>query len=67
MRRGAVVEGLEDGPELVAHALERLALEEEAPLEQVPAMDADGPATELPAVEGEVVLERPGPARGIVG
>ncbi len=40
----------------------RLALEQEAALEEVAAMDPDRTATELPAVEREVVLERPGPA-----
>ena len=43
-----------------------LALEQEAALEQVAAMDAHRPAAELPAVEGEVVLERPGAAGRIV-
>ena len=54
-------------PNLLAHALERLALEREAALEQVAPMDPDRAATELPAVEREVVLERPGAAGRVVG
>ena len=53
-------------PNLLAHPLERLALEQEAALEQVAPMDPDRPAAELPAVEREVVLERAGPAGRIV-
>ena len=66
VRRRAVVEGVEDGPELLAHRLERMALELETALEQVAAVDPDRPATELPAVEREVVLERPGTAGRVV-
>ena len=36
-------------------------------LEELAAMDPDGAAAELPAVEREVVLERPGAAGRIVG
>src|SRR5512146_2523843 len=50
-RRGAVGEGLEERPELVAHALEAVALEGERPSEQLPAIDPDRAAAELPAVE----------------
>jgi len=39
-----------------------VALEGEAALHEVAPVDADGAAAELPAVEGEVVLHRPGPA-----
>ena len=67
VRRRAVVEGVEDGPELLAHPLERVALELEAALEQVAAMDPDRAAAELPAVEREVVLERPGAAGRVLG
>ena len=66
VRRRAVVERVEDGPELLAHRLERVALEQERALEQVAPMDPDRPAAELPAVEREVVLERAGAARRVV-
>ena len=66
MRRRAVLERVEDRPELLAHALGRLALQREAPLEQVAAMDADRAAAELPAVERDVVLERAGAAGRIL-
>ena len=66
VRRGAVLERVEDRAELLAHPLERLALEQERALEQVAPMDPDRAAAELPAVEGEVVLERPGPAGRVV-
>ena len=66
VRRRAVLERVEDGAELLAHALERLALEQEAALEQVAPMDPDRPAAELPAVErrGRTAArapDRPGP------
>ena len=66
MRRRAVLEGVEDRPELLAHPLEGVTLELEAALEQVAPMDPDRAATELPAVEREVVLERPGVPRRII-
>ena len=50
----------------LAHALERLALEQEAALEQVAAMDPHRAAAELPAVEREVVLHRAGAAGRVV-
>ncbi len=67
VRRRAVLEGVEDGPELLAHALERVALEQERALEQVAAMDPDGAAAELPAVEREVVLQGPRATGRVVG
>ena len=45
----------------------RLALQQEAALEQVAPMDPDRAAAELPAVEREVVLERAGPAGRVLG
>ena len=63
VRRRAVLEGVEDGAELLAHPLDRLALQQEAALEQVAPVDADRAAAELPAVEREVVLHAPGPGR----
>ena len=62
VRRGAVVEGVEDRAELLAHRLERVALEQERALEELAPVDPDRAAAELPAVEREVVLERPRPA-----
>ena len=66
MRRRPVVERVEDGPELLVHRLQRVALELEAALQQLPPVDPDGAAAELPAVERQVVLERPGTAGGVV-
>src|SRR5262249_41389280 len=57
VRWRAVVERVEDRPELLAHRLRGLALQGERALEQVAAPDADGPAPELPAVEDDVVLQ----------
>ena len=67
VRRRAVLEGVEDGPELLVHPLERVALEPERALEQVAPVDPDRAAAELPAVEREVVLERPGAAGRVLG
>ena len=67
VRRRAVVERLEHRPEHVLHPLPGVALQREAPREQVRAPDPDRAAAELPAVQRDVVLERPGPAGGIVG
>ena len=66
VRRGPVLECLEDRAELLAHPVERLALEQEAALEQVVAVDPDRPAAELPAVQRKVVLEGPGASGRIV-
>src|SRR4051812_17271372 len=60
MRRCPVVECVENGAELLLLRLERVTLEQERALEQVALVDPDGPAAELPAVEGQVVLGRPG-------
>src|SRR5262245_19164342 len=60
VRRCAVLERVEDRPELLAHPVLGLALEREAQREQLPPMNPDGPAAQLPAVERDVVLERPG-------
>src|SRR5512146_3560451 len=51
VRRGPVGEGLEERPELVAHALEAVALEGERASEEVAPVDPDRAAAELPAVE----------------
>ena len=67
VRRRAVLEGVEDGPELLVHRLERVALQPERALEQVAPMDPDRAAAQLPAVERQVVLERPGVPRRVVG
>ena len=67
VRRGAVLEGVEDRAELLAHRLERVALEQERALEQLAPVDPDRAAAELPAVEREVVLERPRPAGRVLG
>ena len=67
VRRRAVVEGVEDRTELLAHPLHRVALEQERALEEVAAMDPDRAATELPAVEREVVLEGPGATGRVLG
>src|SRR5207247_4584375 len=57
---------LEQCPELLVHPCLGLALEREAPGEEVAAVDADRSAAELPAVEGDVVLESTGPAGRVV-
>ena len=67
VRRRAVLERVEDGPELLVHRLERVALQPERALEQVAPVDPDRAAAELPAVEREVVLERPGAAGRVLG
>ena len=67
VRRRAVLECVEDGPELLAHPLARLTLEQERALEELAPVDPDRPATELPAVEREVVLERPRAAGRVRG
>src|SRR5439155_566735 len=59
-------ERLEQCPELLVHPCLGLALEREAPGEEVAAVDADRSAAELPAVEGDVVLESTGPAGRVV-
>ena len=64
--RRAVLEGVEDGPELLVHALERLPLQPETLFQQVAAMDPDRAAAELPAVEGHVVLEGASAARRVL-
>ena len=61
-----VVERLEQRAEHVVHPLKAVALQREAPLEELLAMDPDGATTELPAVEDDVVLHRPGPAGRIL-
>ena len=66
VRRGPELERVEDGPELLAHPLERMALQQERALEQVAAMDPDRAAAQLPAVERQVVLEGPGATGRVV-
>ena len=66
VRRRSELERVKDRPELRPHPIEGLALEREAALEQIALMDPDAPAAELPAVEGEIVLEGPGPTGRVV-
>src|SRR5439155_22338066 len=61
MGRGAVLERIEDRSELLTHSIEGVALQREAPLEHVAAVDPDGTTAELPAVEPEAGWLRPGP------
>ena len=65
--RRAVVERLEHRPEHVLHPLPGVALQREALREQVRPPDPDRAAAELPAVQRDVVLERPGPPGRVVG
>ena len=58
VRRGAVLERVEDRAELGLLGLDAVALEHQRALEQVVLVDADRPAAQLPAVEHQVVLER---------
>src|SRR3954451_9089532 len=62
MRRRSVLERLQERPELLLHPGFRLALKGEAPSEKITAVDPDGAAAELPAIEHDAVLERAGAA-----
>ena len=66
MRRSAVVEGLQDAAEALVHLLERVALQREAPLQQLALVDSDRASAQLPAVQRDVVLHGPSPTGRIL-
>ena len=65
VRRGAEIEGFQDAAETLVHLFERVALQREAPFQQLALVDPDRATAEFPAIQRDVVLHRPGLARRI--